>query len=121
MMSDLADMTNVGEGETPVVSLNNVSVRYPSGHVALTGVSLTLSRGEFAFLVGPSGAGKSSLVGLLVRDVLPFAGEVHVAGYSVHDLPTSEVPYLRRRVGVVFQDFRLLQRRTVRELSLIHI
>ncbi len=115
MMSNLADMTNVGEGETPVVSLNNVSVRYPSGHVALAGVSLTLNRGEFAFLVGPSGAGKSSLVGLLVRDVLPFAGEVHVAGYSVHDLPTSEVPYLRRHVGVVFQDFRLLQRRTVRE------
>jgi len=115
MMSNLADMTDVGEGETPVVSLNNESVRYPSGHVALAGVSLTLNRGEFAFLVGPSGAGKSSLVGLLVRDVLPFAGEVHVAGYSVHDLPTSEVPYLRRRVGVVFQDFRLLQRRTVRE------
>ncbi len=115
MMSNLADMTSVGEGETPVVSLNDVSVRYPSGHVALAGVSLTLNRGEFAFLVGPSGAGKSSLVGLLVRDVLPFAGEVHVAGYSVHNLPTSEVPYLRRRVGVVFQDFRLLQRRTVRE------
>lgn len=115
MMSSLADMTNVGEVESPVVSLNNVSVRYPSGHVALAGVSLTLNRGEFAFLVGPSGAGKSSLVGLLVRDVLPFAGEVHVAGYSVHDLPASEVPYLRRRVGVVFQDFRLLQRRTVRE------
>ena len=115
MMSNLADMTTVEEGETSVVSLNNVSVRYPSGHVALAGVSLTLNRGEFAFLVGPSGAGKSSLVGLLVRDVLPFAGEVHVAGYSVHDLPTSEVPYLRRRVGVVFQDFRLLQRRTVRE------
>lgn len=115
MMSNLTDMTSVGEGETPVVSLNNVSIRYPSGHIALAGVSLTLNRGEFAFLVGPSGAGKSSLVGLLVRDVLPFAGEVHVAGYSVHDLPTREVPNLRRRVGVVFQDFRLLQRRTVRE------
>ena len=115
MMSNLASMTSAGEVESPVVSLNNVSVRYPSGHVALAGVSLTLNRGEFAFLVGPSGAGKSSLVGLLVRDVLPFAGEVHVAGYSVHDLPASEVPYLRRRVGVVFQDFRLLQRRTVRE------
>lgn len=88
MMSNLAEMTNVGESETPVVSLNNVSVRYPSGHIALAGVSLTLNRGEFAFLVGPSGAGKSSLVGLLVRDVLPFAGEVHVAGYSVR--PSSE-------------------------------
>ena len=115
MMSNLASMTSAGEVESPVVSLNNVSVRYPSGHVALAGVSLSLNRGEFAFLVGPSGAGKSSLVGLLVRDVLPFAGEVHVAGYSVHDLPAREVPYLRRRVGVVFQNFRLLQRRTVRE------
>jgi cell division transport system ATP-binding protein len=99
----------------PVVTLRDVRVQYPSGHTALAGVSLTINPGEFAFLVGPSGAGKSSLIGLLVRDVLPFAGEVHVAGYSVHDLPASEVPYLRRRVGVVFQDFRLLQRRTVRE------
>jgi len=112
MESDLvADLLEEG----PVVTLSNVSVRYPSGHTALAGVSLTINRGEFAFLVGPSGAGKSSLIGLLVRDVIPVSGEVHVAGHAVHHLKPNEVPYLRRRVGVVFQDFRLLQRRTVRE------
>lgn len=111
----VADQTPARPEREPVVVLNNVSVQYPSGHTALAGVSLTINPGEFAFLVGPSGAGKSSLIGLLVRDVLPNAGEVYVAGYPVHDLEANEVPYLRRRVGVVFQDFRLLQRRTVRE------
>ncbi|MFZ9269325.1 MAG: ATP-binding cassette domain-containing protein, partial [Candidatus Limnocylindrus sp.] len=70
----------------PVVTLRDVSVQYPSGHTALEGVSLTINRGEFAFLVGPSGAGKSSLIGLLVRDVVPASGEVHVAGHAVHSL-----------------------------------
>ena len=98
-----------------VVRLSDVCVRYPSGHEGLVGVSLEIERGEFAFLVGPSGAGKSTLVGLLVRDVLPTDGTVHVAGFDVHALAGRDVPRLRRRVGVVFQDFRLLPRRTVRE------
>lgn len=98
-----------------VVDLRGVSVTYPSGHIALGDVSLTIRRGEFSFLVGPSGAGKSTLIGLLVRDVLPTSGEVHVAGFAVHRLTGSGVPMLRRRIGVVFQDFRLLPRRTVRE------
>jgi cell division transport system ATP-binding protein len=111
-MSDVVDM---GELEKPVVELMGISVTYPSGHIALGDVSLTIQRGEFAFLVGPSGAGKSTLIGLLVRDVLPTTGEVHVAGFPVHRLSGGEVPNLRRRIGVVFQDFRLLPRRTVRE------
>ena len=98
-----------------VVQLNGVSVRYPSGHEGLVGVSLEIERGEFAFLVGPSGAGKSTLVGLLVRDVSPTDGTVRVAGFDVHALAGRDVPQLRRRVGVVFQDFRLLPRRTVHE------
>jgi cell division transport system ATP-binding protein len=98
-----------------VVQLNGVSVRYPSGHEGLVGVSLEIERGEFAFLVGPSGAGKSTLVGLLVRDVSPTDGTVRVAGFDVHALAGRDVPHLRRRVGVVFQDFRLLPRRTVHE------
>ena len=101
--------------EAPVVRLDDVNVRYKSGHEGLVGVTLEIARGEFVFLVGPSGAGKSTLVGLLVRDVLPSAGSVHVAGFDVGTLTGREVPLLRRRVGVVFQDFRLLQRRTVRE------
>ena len=98
-----------------VVVLDRVSVTYPSGHTALGEVSLKIDAGEFAFLVGPSGAGKSTLIGLLVRDVVPTSGEVHVAGLPVHELSGSEVPHLRRRIGVVFQDIRLLPKRTVRE------
>lgn len=111
-------MTEVVDGgavDGAVVDMQGVSVTYPSGHIALGDVSLTIHRGEFAFLVGPSGAGKSTLIGLLVRDVLPTTGEVYVAGFPVHRLPGGDVPKLRRRVGVVFQDFRLLPRRTVRE------
>ena len=104
-----------GQPNGAVVDLQGISVTYPSGHIALGDVSLTIDRGEFAFLVGPSGAGKSTLIGLLVRDVLPTAGEVYVAGFPVHRLTGNEVPKLRRRIGVVFQDFRLLPRRTVRE------
>ena len=98
-----------------VVELREVGVIYPSGHRALVGVNLSLHRGEFVFLVGPSGAGKSTLVSLLVRDVSPSSGEVHVAGHAVHALPASKVHLLRRRVGVVFQNFRLLPRRTIWE------
>ena len=99
----------------PVVDLVGVGVRYPSGHEGLVGVSLHIRRGEFVFLVGPSGAGKSTLVGLLVRDIVPTSGAVRVAGFDVHTLSGRDVPLLRRRVGVVFQDFRLLSRRSVRE------
>lgn len=108
-------MEHASHSEAPVVQLDNVSVRYESGHEGLVGVTLEIARGEFVFLVGPSGAGKSTLVGLLVRDVMPTSGSVHVAGFDVGTLAGGEVPLLRRRVGVVFQDFRLLQRRTVRE------
>ena len=111
----MSDLVEPGATSGAVVDLQGISVTYPSGHIALGDVSLTIQRGEFAFLVGPSGAGKSTLIGLLVRDVLPTAGEVHVAGFAVHRLSGGEVPKLRRRVGVIFQDFRLLPRRTVRE------
>jgi len=111
----MSDVVELNATEAAVVALHGISVTYPSGHIALGDVNLTIQRGEFAFLVGPSGAGKSTLIGLLVRDVLPTAGEVHVAGFPVHRLPSGDVPKLRRRVGVIFQDFRLLPRRTVRE------
>ena len=92
----MSDVVELGATEAAVVELQGVSVTYPSGHIALGEVSLTIQRGEFAFLVGPSGAGKSTLIGLLVRDVLPTAGEVHVAGFPVHRLSGGEVPKLRR-------------------------
>lgn len=98
-----------------MVVLENVTVRYPNGVVALEEVSLTVQRGEFVFLVGPTGSGKSTLLKLLYREEKPTSGRVVVDGQEVDLLPPKRVPYLRRKIGVVFQDFRLLPQRTVVE------
>ena len=87
--------------------------RYPNGHVALDHVSLTIARGEFVFVVGPSGAGKSSLIRLLYHEELPTEGEVYVDQYRLRRLRGSQVARLRRLLGVVFQDVRLLPDRDV--------
>ncbi len=86
---------------------------YPGGHVALERVSLTVARGEFAFVVGPTGCGKSTLIKLLIRELEPAAGEVLIAGRDINSIPDGRVPMLRRRIGTVFQDFKLLPNRTV--------
>ena len=92
------------------VELRNVTVTYPNGATALSDVNLTINQGEFAFLVGATGHGKSTLLKLLYRDELPAKGQVLVSGWDVAQLSPSRVAHLRRRVGVVFQDFRLLPR-----------
>lgn len=92
--------------------LDSVTKVYPNKVVALSGVSLTIRRGEFVFLVGPSGAGKSTLVKLLYREELPTRGNILFEGRSITRLRRSQVPYLRRRVGVVFQDCKLLPHKT---------
>jgi cell division transport system ATP-binding protein len=99
----------------PVLVLRNVGKTYANGKVALRDVDLTLAEGEFVFLVGPSGAGKSTLLKLLIRDELPTAGEVVVDGRDLARVPRRKVPELRRRIGIVFQDFKLLPTRSVRE------
>jgi cell division transport system ATP-binding protein len=101
------------KGQPPIVELRDATVVYPGGHVALDRVSLTIDRGEFAFVVGPTGCGKSTLIKLLIRELEPAAGEVRIAGRDINTLPTDRVPYLRRRIGTVFQDFKLLPNRTV--------
>jgi len=98
-----------------VVELRNVTKTYPNGTVALRDVNLHIEKGEFVFLVGPSGSGKSTLVKLLLKEEDVTEGEVFVNGYEVSALPPKEVPYLRRGLGVVFQDFRLLPNKTVYE------
>lgn len=82
---------------------------------ALEDVSLRLEKGEFAFLTGPSGAGKTTLLRLLLREEKPTRGQVLIQGNSITGLPASRIPYLRRQIGVVFQDFKLLPRKTVFE------
>jgi len=104
-----------GAAARPVLALRGVGKTYPNGKIALRDVDLTLGEGEFVFLVGPSGAGKSTLLKLLIRDELPTAGEVVVDGQDLARVPRRKVPELRRRIGIVFQDFKLLPTRSVRE------
>ena len=82
---------------------------------ALTGVDVTIDKGEFVFLVGPSGSGKSTALRLVLRELRPTSGRVYVAGKEVNRLASWKVPRLRRQIGTVFQDFRLLQNKTVTE------
>ena len=98
----------------PLLELNAVTRTYGS-RVALDEVNLSLERGELAFLVGPSGAGKTTLLRLINREIRPTSGEVWVDGLAAHAMKTSHISDLRRRVGVVFQDYKLLPRLTALE------
>lgn len=98
-----------------MISVEDVSKRYPNGTYALRDVDLRIDQGDFAFIVGSSGAGKSTLNRLLIREELPTTGRVVVDGQDVARLSRGGVPHLRRKVGVVFQDFKLLPTKTVFE------
>jgi cell division transport system ATP-binding protein len=98
-----------------VAGFANVSKRYPRGILALHDVTLTLPKGEFTFLTGPSGAGKTTFLKLLFGEEHLTDGELTVLGYDMNRLKVRQLPGLRRRIGVVFQDFRLLPRRTTVE------
>jgi cell division transport system ATP-binding protein len=97
----------------PVVQVRDATVVYPGGNVGLDGVSLAIERGEFAFLVGPTGCGKSTFIRLLMKEVELSRGELQIAGRDLAELPRNKVPKLRRNIGVVFQDYKLLPNRTV--------
>ena len=99
--------------QPPIISVEDATVVYPGGHVALDRVSLEIDRGEFAFVVGPTGCGKSTLIKALIREIEPAAGRVRIAGKDINQLDPDRTPYLRRRIGTVFQDFKLLPNRTV--------
>ncbi|MDE2702141.1 MAG: ATP-binding cassette domain-containing protein [Chloroflexota bacterium] len=104
-----------GVGRSPIIVARNVNYRYPAGELALRTVNLTIRRGEFVFLVGSSGAGKTTLIHLLNRDLVPSSGSIYIDGVNTARLTRSEIPRLRRRVGVIFQDYKLLTRYTVGE------
>jgi cell division transport system ATP-binding protein len=101
------------KGGPPIIDIRDATVVYPGGHVALERVSASIFRGEFAFVVGPTGCGKSTMIKMLIRDVEPAAGSVWIAGKDINEMPRDRTPYLRRRIGTVFQDFKLLPNRTV--------
>src|SRR5919199_2894023 len=93
----------------------DVTKEYNKGTCALDNISINIEKGEFVFVVGPSGSGKSTLIKLLTKEEEPSRGEVYVAGKNLNSLPRWRVPYLRRNVGCVFQDFKLLPNKTVFE------
>jgi cell division transport system ATP-binding protein len=98
-----------------LVQFYNVSKIYPNGVKALDDISLKIDRGEFLFLMGPSGAGKSTLVKMLFREELPTRGQIFLAARSIVRMKRGEVPKLRRNMGIIFQDFKLLENKTVHE------
>lgn len=98
-----------------MIELQDVYKVYDGATRALCGVSLTISDGEFVFVVGPSGSGKSTLIKLLAAELRPTEGHVAVNGFKIENIKRREVPYLRRTIGVVYQDFRLIENKSVYE------
>ena len=98
-----------------MIEFNDVVKSYSEGNYALNGVSMQIEDGEFCFLVGPSGSGKSTIIKMITGELKPTSGTVHVNGYSLERIRKRDIPYLRRTVGVVFQDFRLIENMTVYE------
>lgn len=98
-----------------MIEIKNVSKVYKNNVIALSNVNISINKGEFIFLVGPSGAGKSTFIKLLLREIEPTSGEIYVNNIDINKLKRRQVPYYRRNIGVVFQDFRLLNDKTVYE------
>ena len=96
-----------------MIEFKNVSKIYPNGTTALKHVNLHVKKGEFVFIVGASGSGKSTFLKLIMHEEVPSNGEIYIDGLNVAGLSKKEVPYLRRKMGIVFQDFRLIDKMTV--------
>ena len=96
-----------------MIQFTDVVKSYTEGNTALNGVTMQIEDGEFVFLVGPSGSGKSTIMKLITGELRPTSGSVHVNGYNLERIRKREIPYMRRTLGVVFQDFRLISNMTV--------
>ena len=98
-----------------MIELENVSMTYPGGIEALKNVNINIEKGEFVFIVGSSGSGKTTLFKLLLKEMAPTSGNITVAGYDYGKIKKRDIPKVRRRIGIVFQNFRLLKDRTIYE------
>ena len=96
-----------------MIRLKDVEMEYENGTKAIKGITLTIEDGEFVFLVGPSGSGKSTIIKLLTGEVEPCAGRIMINGFSVSNISDKQIPLMRRTLGVIFQDFRLIDKKTV--------
>ncbi len=102
-----------GPSTQPVIEFRGVSKRYSGGDIGLDGVTFSIERGEFVFIVGATGSGKSTVMRLLIKELDPTAGTIRVAGRDLSEITRRRIAYYRRNLGVVFQDFKLLPSRTV--------
>ena len=98
-----------------MITLEHVTMKYPTGTVALNDINVHIEKGEFVFVVGTSGSGKTTFIELLLHELTPTKGKIKVAGYDYSKIKGRQIPRLRRKLGVVFQNFRLLKDRTVYE------
>ena len=98
-----------------MIRLRDIHKEYPNGTKALKGVSMQIDDGDFVFLVGPSGSGKSTIIKLITAEIAPTKGKLMVNWYNLNDISEKQIPLLRRTIGVVFQDFRLIEKKTVFE------
>lgn len=98
-----------------MIKLDKVSKAYGTGSLSLSEISIAVDKGEFIFLVGPTGSGKTTLFKLLIREILPTTGEIYVGDWDIVKLPRKKIPNLRKKVGVIFQDLKLLHDRTIFE------
>ena len=98
-----------------MIRLKDVEMEYPNGTRAIRGISAAIEDGEFVFLVGPSGSGKSTIIKMLTGEEVPTAGRIMINGFSVSNIAERQVPMMRRTLGVIFQDFRLIAKKTVYE------
>ena len=96
-----------------MIRLKDVEKTYDNGTQALRGISFGIEDGEFVFLVGPSGSGKSTIIKLLTGEILPSSGRIMINGFSMSNISDRQIPYMRRTIGVIFQDFRLIGKKTV--------
>ena len=96
-----------------MIRLTDVVKEYPNGTHALNGLSMEIQDGEFVFMVGPSGSGKSTVIKLLIGEIEPSQGRVMVNGFSLRNIKEWQIPHMRRTVGVIFQDFRLIEHKSV--------
>ena len=98
-----------------MIRLKDVEMEYPNGTPAIRGISTTIEDGEFVFLVGPSGSGKSTIIKMLTGEEIPTAGRIMINGFSVNNIAERQIPMMRRTLGIIFQDFRLIEKKTVYE------
>src|SRR5690625_3253526 len=98
-----------------MIVMNDIYKRYPNGAEALNGISVNIEQGEFVFIVGPSGAGKSSFIKLIYREIKPSQGEMFINDLNMNELKEKDIPFVRRDLGVIFQDFKLLPKLSVYE------